>query len=675
MKKISLIISIVLFVVSALFSQSCLPEGIKFRYQYQIDNFQNFYPGCTEIEGDVTIQQSYLNQKITNLEGINMITSIGGDLKIYSQAPDHPLLTSFSDLINLTTVGGSLFIRGCDVTDFSGLDNLTFVGGNLTIVLNKKLTGLNGLQNLTTINGDLSISGNPVLSNCEIQSMCDYLLNPKGVVNIHNNSLGCMNPPDIAKNCGINLQGLPFGDYYLFFQEEINSFKSDYQNCREIKGNMNIQGSDIVSLSGLNDLITIEKNLTIGNHDWGSPKLKSLKGLGNIASVGGTLSIGANFGLTNIEDLAGITSVGSDLIITRNYTLPNLNGLENITSVGGSLSISECDELKNLHGLTGLSSIGGSISISYNDALTNLLGIANIDSETITNLYITSNSLLATCEARSICNYLISPNGNIVIANNLVGCDTQEEVLDACDSAFCLSEGITFTSQEDIENFYIDYPGCNGIEGSVIINGTNIDDLSYLSTINSIGGNLEIYGNPVLTNLTGLENLSSIDGNLIIGSNLRDGNPKLTNLIGLENLSIIKGDLKIKNNAALSDCDAYGICNYLYIPNGIVEIDNNAAGCNSQSEVLAECASGIQYENQESLITLYPNPAQEAFTISNMSKINIEDVTVYNNLGQKVFSDNYRKEMINISSLKQGIYIVELKSDGFSIRKKLIINE
>ena len=33
----------------------CLPEGITFTTQEQIDNFQTNYPGCTEIEGDVYI--------------------------------------------------------------------------------------------------------------------------------------------------------------------------------------------------------------------------------------------------------------------------------------------------------------------------------------------------------------------------------------------------------------------------------------------------------------------------------------------------------------------------------------------------------------------------------------------------------------------------------------------
>ena len=37
------------------YNNHCLPEGITFSTQAEIDNFQTNYPGCTEIEGDVVI--------------------------------------------------------------------------------------------------------------------------------------------------------------------------------------------------------------------------------------------------------------------------------------------------------------------------------------------------------------------------------------------------------------------------------------------------------------------------------------------------------------------------------------------------------------------------------------------------------------------------------------------
>ncbi len=57
-------------------------------------------------------------------------------------------------------------------------------------------------------------------------------------------------------------------------------------------------------------------------------------------------------------------------------------------------------------------------------------------------------------------------------------------------SGQCLPEGITFNSQSEIDSFEVNYPGCAEIEGSVIINGTDITSLNGLNMITSIGGNL-----------------------------------------------------------------------------------------------------------------------------------------------------------------------------------------
>jgi hypothetical protein len=39
---------------------------------------------------------------------------------------------------------------------------------------------------------------------------------------------------------------------------------------------------------------------------------------------------------------------------------------------------------------------------------------------------------LSTCEVESICNYLVSPGGNILIFYNAPGCNSSDEVEEAC---------------------------------------------------------------------------------------------------------------------------------------------------------------------------------------------------------------------------------------------------
>ena len=53
MKRSIYIILLFLIIYSVRSQSSCLPNGIVFENQSEIDNFQYNYPGCTEIEGDV----------------------------------------------------------------------------------------------------------------------------------------------------------------------------------------------------------------------------------------------------------------------------------------------------------------------------------------------------------------------------------------------------------------------------------------------------------------------------------------------------------------------------------------------------------------------------------------------------------------------------------------------
>ncbi len=79
MKKLTLITVITinyLLITINLFSQPCLPEGITFTTQAQIDNFQVNNPNCTEIEGDVLIE----GNDITNLDGLDVIIAVSGNL-------------------------------------------------------------------------------------------------------------------------------------------------------------------------------------------------------------------------------------------------------------------------------------------------------------------------------------------------------------------------------------------------------------------------------------------------------------------------------------------------------------------------------------------------------------------------------------------------------------------
>ena len=145
-------------------------------------------------------------------------------------------------------------------------------------------------------------------------------------------------------------------------------------------------------------------------------------------------------------------------------------------------------------------------------------------------------------------------------------------------------------------------------------------------------------------------------------------------LQGIENIdhnSIT--DLNIFNNALLTDCDVQSICEYLVSPNGTIDINDNAPGCNSQAEVEAACLTSIEENITNDEITLFPNPATSFITINIKEGIAIEEAIIYNHLGQKALVAVPVNNTVDVSKLKPGIYFIEVATKEWRGRTKLII--
>ncbi len=516
---------------------TCLPQGIYFSTQSQIDNFQTNYPNCTQIEGDVTIS----GYDIINLNGLSVLTSVGGSLNIEGNTG----LTSLTGLNNVTSIGGYLGISANpSLSSLTGLNNLTFIEDELYIQGNDVLTNLIGFSNLTSIGADLSIIGNSALlsltelgnvaagsifnlniydncslSNCNVQSICDYLTNPNGTVNIYGNLAGCNNPPEVANACGHTLSCLPYGNYYFINQSDIDNFQTNYSNCTNLTGVLKITGVNITnlnglntvtsigrfdlenadaltSLTGLNNLSTISGYLRIYDNSMltsitalsnvtsipslvviaYNTHLTSLTGLDNVTHIGGLLSIGNNPRITNMTGLNALHSIGDALNIGYSDSLTSLTGLDNLTSITGGIHIESNNLLTNLNGMENVTNIGGSLWIGLNPTMTNLTGLDNIESGSISNLTIYYNDSLTFCAIKSVCDYLASPNGTIYLYNNAAGCNSQEEVETACGM---------YVNEISNENTISLYP--NPVLDKITLETSHIKTPSQLSILNVNG--------------------------------------------------------------------------------------------------------------------------------------------------------------------------------------------
>lgn len=83
--------------------------------------------------------------------------------------------------------------------------------------------------------------------------------------------------------------------------------------------------------------------------------------------------------------------------------------------------------------------------------------------------------------------------------------------------------------------------------------------------------------------------------------------------------------------------------------------------------------SALLSVNEENLIgfQLYPNPTKDQFTIQLENSLELQNVNIYNNLGQLVITS--KKNRIDVSKLTSGLYTVDIETNKGKGTQKLII--
>ncbi len=210
------------------------------------------------------------------------------------------------------------------------------------------------------------------------------------------------------------------------------------------------------------------------------------------------------------------------------------------------------------------------------------------------------------------------------------------------------SGSVTFSTQQQID----DWPACYGtIDGSLSILGGGITNLGPLANITEVTGSVSIYYNVSLASLGGLDNLATVGGSFTMFYNF-----------------------------ALGDCCAiYGLLDGGGVTGSVV-IFFNAVGCNSQSEILSECApapftggggnGAISFDDGTATtgIAVYPNPASGVFTVLVPEDFADGRVSVSDINGRQILVRDIEKGVVNYRFdshlLVPGIYMIIVKADG-----------
>lgn len=469
-------------------SQSCLPGTTYFSTQAQIDAFPTNYPGCT-------------------------------------------------------TISGTLFITGSNITNLSPLSQISAINGNL-FVLNTSLQSLNGFQNLQSIGGALNLVGNSMLSNLSpfnpsnignnIQFGQNAILNAIELNNISNNINGLLindNPLLISLQMN-NLNSISFasgGEFHIVRNPLMSSLEMNNLNTINIQGYGSINFEDNPLLNQINFTNANEINsyyFLIDN--CGFTNLNFLNGINGTI---GALEIKNNSSLSTIENI--IINITNSLIINNNDLLTNLSGVNNIIELS-ELNISNNNLLTSLTGLESITSLGN-LLLYNNPALSSLSGLNNVLNMTGPTLLIENNPLLEN---------FTSLNPNVVSHFN------------------------------DIK----------------IKNNSLLNNVSNLNNENNYGyfSGLEIEMNPLLNSLDGIysTDLPYIEnhGNFKIASNAA-----ILSLSGLDSIYNY-GTIEIQNNPNLDECDIWGICTVIAdCGPGCFNISNNATNCINYNAVQTAC--------------------------------------------------------------------------------------
>jgi len=255
-------------------------------------------------------------------------------------------------------------------------------------------------------------------------------------------------------------------------QTQIDSFPINYPGCKNIEGFVEISGEDIINFDSLHVLESIGRYLDIRYNS-----ISNLHGLDNLISIGEGLNIVGNYNLIDLSGLESLITIGGILWMSSDYGMVRLTGIENLSSIGGSLYSLENHSLMDISSLKNVTSINGDIWIASNYVLTSLEGLDNIAANTINRIDIVNNPLLSACNVKSICDYLAKPNGNVIIGPNTSGCNSEQEVEDACASLGTnshLKAGVFSLYSSSSNSILIIETGLKGFMSIINLNGKQV---------------------------------------------------------------------------------------------------------------------------------------------------------------------------------------------------------
>jgi hypothetical protein len=434
---------------------------------------------------------------------------------------------------------------------------------------------------------------------------------------------------------------------------------------------------DLSGLQSLGELLRIDKNPKLTDFDFADLSTHDIDLLQvtnnaslttallptDVTSIENFLQYSGNPLLTNISEMEELTYIGSYLSIIQFQAgvFPKFSKLTSIGTVSGftsGLYIAENPNISALPLLPALTDFGGLMRIDKNPNLTDF-DFADLSTQDINYLQVTNNASLTTAllptDVTSIANWLqysdnplltnISEMEDLIfIGNYLAIQDFQAGVfpkfskLASIGTIPSFNKGLYITNNPNISALPL-LPSLTDFGGLMLINGNSnlmdfdfsdlsTQDISYLQVTNnaslttallptgvtSIANWLQYSGNPLLSIISEMEdltfignylalediiacalpnypNLSSIGSisNATSGFYLRN-NPNISTTPSFSDNTTINERLFIQDNPSLSFCAIQAVCDYLEGVDFRI-ISNNSGECLNEATLSAHCGT------------------------------------------------------------------------------------
>ena len=441
-----------------------------------VANIGNF-PNLRSIGGNFLIRHNGFLTRV-DIENFPVLRTIGG---IFSIGTNHAL-TTIAGFPALRTIGGKLSIVNHNtLTSLGDFSSLIAIGGNFQIggrsSENDVLTTLGDFSSLGSIRENITIENNPMLNDCSSlpTRAINSVVNAGRNISIHTNGGGCSSVT-LKNQAEVDAFGTALGAATVFTgnltiedstssTDPINDL-SAFSNIMEIRGNF-----DVISTKSLT---TLSHETSAASGEYAFNALEKITGNFHVGSFGSTTSF------TNTGNFPNLRNIGGNFLINYNDSLTTIDAdnFPALATVGKIFSINSNPKLSTVSGLSALRSVGGNFNINNNNTLTSMG-----DYPALTTI-----------------------------------------------------EGTFFILSNDVLTDAGDYPALIAIGGNFEIGGDDEDDgnavlaatLGDFSALTSIGGDVTIQNNPMLSNCCSLpsralNHVANEGGNITIRYNKANG--------------------------------------------------------------------------------------------------------------------------------------------------------